>query len=166
MRERRLVDNSNPNLDDIDLRILDALQKDSSLSTSDLAELVGLSQSPCWRRLSRLKEAGYIRAQVTLLNAQKLGLDTMVFASVRLSAHGRANLTEFSEAIRRFPEVVECHAIMGTFDFLLRIVTRDIRAYEQFLFSRLSTLSTVQEINSTMALSEIKFTTALPLRAR
>lgn len=122
--------------------------------------------SPCWRRLSRLKEAGYIRGQVTLLDAEKLGLGTMVFASVRLSAHGRANLTEFSEAIRRLPEVVECHAIMGTFDFLLRIVTRDIRAYEQFLFSRLSTLATVQEINSTMALSEIKSTTALPLRAR
>ena len=160
------MDSSNPRLDDTDLRILDALQKDSSLSTSDLAELVGLSQSPCWRRLSRLKEAGYIRGQVTLLNAEKLGLGTMVFASVRLSAHGRGNLTEFSEAIRRFPEVVECHAIMGTFDFLLRIITRDIRTYEQFLFSRLSTLATVQEINSTMALSEIKFTTALPLRSR
>jgi Lrp/AsnC family transcriptional regulator len=160
------VDSSNPVLDDVDLRILDALQKDSSLSTSDLAEAVGLSQSPCWRRLSRLKAAGYIRAQVTLLDGEKLGLNTVVFASVRLSAHGRVNLTEFSEAIRRFPEVVECHAIMGPFDFLLRIVTRDVRAYEQFVFGRLSTLPTVQEINSTMTLSEIKSTTALPLRAR
>jgi Lrp/AsnC family transcriptional regulator len=160
------MDNSNPPLDDLDLRILEALQKDSSLSTTDLAELVGLSQSPCWRRLARLKAAGYIRAQVTLLNAELLGLNTVVFASVRLSAHGRANLTEFSDAIRRFPEVVECHAIMGSFDFLLRIVTPNVRAYEQFVFGRLSTLPTVQEINSTMALSEIKSTTALPLRTR
>jgi Lrp/AsnC family transcriptional regulator len=166
MPKRCFVDNSSPDLDEIDLRILDALQKDSSLSTSDLAEVVGLSQSPCWRRLSRLREAGYIRAQVALLDAEKLGINTMVFASVRLSAHGRANLTEFSSAIRRFPEVVECHAIMGSFDFLLRIVTRDVRAYEQFVFGRLSTLPTVQEINSTMTLSEIKSTTALPLRTR
>lgn len=160
------MDNPNSDLDDVDLRILDALQKDASLSTSGLAEVVGLSQSPCWRRLSRLKAAGYIRGQVTLLDGEKLGLSTVVFASVRLSAHGRANLTEFADAIRRFPEVVECHAIMGPFDFLLRIITRDVRAYEQFVFGRLSTLPTVQEINSTMALSEIKSTTALPLRAR
>jgi Lrp/AsnC family transcriptional regulator len=160
------VDNSNPGLDDLDIRILDALQKDASLSTSDLAEVVGLSQSPCWRRLARLKEAGYIRAQVSLLDSEKLGFNTIVFASVRLSAHGRANLTEFADAIRRFPEVVECYAIMGSFDFLLRIVSRDVRAYEQFVFGRLSTLPTVQEINSTMTLSEIKSTTALPLRAR
>jgi Lrp/AsnC family transcriptional regulator len=160
------VDHPNPVLDDVDLRILEALQRDASLSTSDLADVVGLSQSPCWRRLSRLKEAGYIRGQVMLLDAEKLGFSAVVFASVRLSAHGRANLTEFAEAIRRFPEVVECYAIMGAFDFLLRIVTRDVRAYEHFVFGRLSTLPTVQEINSTMTLSEVKSTTALPLRVR
>lgn len=160
------MDNMNPALDDLDLRILDALQKDATLSTSDLAEVVGLSQSPCWRRLAKLKEGGYIRAQVSLLDSEKLGFNTIVFASVRLSAHGRANLTEFADAIRRFPEVVECYAIMGSFDFLLRIVSRDVRAYEQFVFGRLSTLPTVQEINSTMTLSEIKSTTALPLRTR
>lgn len=153
-------------LDDIDLRILDALQGDASLSTNDLAEQVGLSQSPCWRRLTRLKEAGYIRDQVTRLDRRKLGFDSLVFAHVKLSAHGRANLEQFAEAIRRFPEVVECHAIMGPFDFLLRIVTRDIDAYEQFVFGKLSRLPEVQEINSTTALSEIKSTTALPIRTR
>ena len=84
---------------------------------------------------------------------------------MKLSAHGRANLEEFSDSILRFPEVVECHAIMGAFDFLLRIVTRDIDAYEQFVFGKLSRLPAVQEINSTTALSEIKSTLALPLRA-
>lgn len=156
----------NAKLDDIDLRILDALQGDASLSTNDLAEQVGLSQSPCWRRLTRLKEAGYIRDQVTRLNRRKLGFDSLVFAHVKLSSHGRANLEQFAEAIRRFPEVVECHAIMGPFDFLLRIVTRDIDAYEQFVFGKLSRLPEVQEINSTTALSEIKSTTALPIRTR
>jgi Lrp/AsnC family transcriptional regulator len=153
-------------LDEIDLKILDTLQNDATLSTSDLAEAVGLSQSPCWRRLTRLKQAGYIRGQVTRLDAEKLGFSNLVFAHVRLSAHGRANLTEFSDAIRKMPEVIECHAIMGSFDFLLRIVTRDIKAYEQFVFGKLSVLSSVQEINSTIALSEIKSSTALPLRLR
>ena len=89
-----------------------------------------------------------------------------MFAHVKLSAHGRVNLEEFADAIQRFPEVVECHAIMGSFDFLLRIVTRDIEAYEQFVFGKLSRLPSVQEINSTTALSEIKSTTALPIRTR
>jgi Lrp/AsnC family transcriptional regulator len=156
-----------PELDEMDLRILDALQGDASLSTADLAERVGLSQSPCWRRLTKLKEGGgYIRDQVTRLDRRKLGFNTLVFAHVKLSAHGRVNLEEFAEAIRHFPEVVECHAIMGSFDFLLRIVTRDIEAYEQFVFGKLSRLPSVQEINSTTALSEIKSTTALPIRTR
>lgn len=153
-------------LDEIDLRILDALQTNASLSTNELAEIVGLSQSPAWRRLNRLKEAGYIRDQVTRLDRRKLGFNTLVFAHVKLSAHGRANLEEFAEAIRTFPEVVECHAIMGSFDFLLRIVARDIEAYEQFVFGKLSRLPAVQEINSATALSEIKSTTALPIRTR
>jgi Lrp/AsnC family transcriptional regulator len=155
-----------PELDEIDIRILDALQRDASLSTADLAEAVGLSQSPCWRRLNRLKAAGFIREQVTRLDAEKLGFTTQVFAQVKLSAHGRNNLNEFCDSIRRLPEVIECHAIIGSFDFLLRIVTRDIKAYEQFLFGRLSTLPAVQEINTMMTLSEIKSTIALPLRAR
>jgi len=153
-------------IDDTDLRILDALQRDASLSSAELAETVGLSQSPCWRRLHRLRQAGYIREQVTRLDAERLGFTTLVFAHVRLSAHGRANLTEFSEAIRRMPEVIECYATLGAFDFLLRIVTRDIKAYEQFVFGKLSVLPSVQEINSEIALSEIKSTTALPLRLR
>lgn len=153
-------------IDDIDIRILDALQKDATLSTSELADRVGLSQSPCWRRLTRLREAGYIRAQVTLLDAEILGFGTLVFAQVRLSAHGRTNLDEFSKAILNFPEVIECHAVMGSFDFLLRIVTRDMKAYERFVFGKLSALSGVQEITSFAALSEIKSTTALPIRAR
>lgn len=151
-------------LDAIDLRILDALQHDSSLSTSELAQSVGLSMSPCWRRINRLKEAGFIRAQISLLDAEKLGFNTLVFAAVRLSAHGRANLTEFSDAIRGFSEVVECHVVLGSSDFMLKIITPDTKAYEQFLFERLSRLPTVQEIHSTIAVSEVKSTTALPIR--
>jgi Lrp/AsnC family transcriptional regulator len=160
------VNDLNPTIDDIDLRILDALQRDASLSTAELADIVGLSQSPCWRRLTRLKEAGYIKAQITLLDADKLGFGTTFFAHVKLSAHGKANLTEFGDAVRRMPEVQECYATLGSFDFLLKIITRDIHAYEQFVYSRLSALPSVREINSTIALSVIKATNALPLRSR
>lgn len=153
-------------LDEIDLKILDVIQKNPPLSTTELAVLVGLSQSPCWRRLSRLKADGYIVDQVTRLNAEKLGLHTVVFAAVRLSAHGRANLTEFTDTIGRFPEVVECHTTMGPFDFLLRIVVRDVQDYRQFVYGRLSTLPAVQEIHSTMTMGATKSTTALPIRHR
>ncbi len=153
-------------MDDLDLRILDALQRNPPLSTAELAEQVGLSQSPCWRRLTHLKEKGYIRDQVTRLNADKLGFGLTIFASVKLSAHGRTNLNEFSDAINRFPEVLEAYAIMGQFDFLLRIVARDIEAYRQFVYGKLSTLPAVQEISSTIAMAEIKATTAIPIRSR
>ncbi|WP_165191774.1 Lrp/AsnC family transcriptional regulator [Caulobacter soli] len=155
-----------PDLDDIDLRILDVLQKSPPMSSAELADRVGLSQSPCWRRLTRLKEAGYILDQVTRLNPEKLGFRTMVFANVKLSAHGRANLAEFTEAVGRLPEVLECHPTMGPFDFLLRVVTGDVEDYRQFVFGKLLTLPTVQEINSTMSMGAEKSTTVLPIRAR
>ena len=151
-------------LDDFDKRILDVMQRDATLSSADIADKVGLSQSPCWRRINRLRDEGFIKAKVTLLDRDRLGLGTLVFAQVRLSAHGRTNLEGFADAIRRLPEVVECHVVMGSFDFLLRVVTKDMKAYEKFVFGTLSALEGVQEITSFAALSEIKSTTALPVR--
>jgi Lrp/AsnC family transcriptional regulator len=150
-------------LDRIDLRILGCLQVDASLSAADLADKVGISQSPCWRRIQRLKDEGYIRREVALLDRKMLGLNAHVFAQIRLTAHGRAHLAEFSKAVQAFPEVLECYVLMGQVDFLLRIVTKDVESYEQFFFERLSKLPGIQEINSSVALSEIKFSTALPL---
>lgn len=150
-------------LDAIDLRILAVLQEDNSLSASDMAERVGLSQSPCWRRIQRLREDGYIKQEVAILDRKKLGLNAHIFAHVKLSAHGRAHLAEFAEAVRSFPEVLECYVLLGNVDFLLRVVTQDVEAYERFFFERLSRLPGVQEINSTVALSEIKASTAVPL---
>ena len=121
-------------LDGYDRRILALLQEDASLSSAQIAEQVGLSQSPCWRRIQRMKEEGIIRAQVTLLDRKKIGLNTQIFAEVKLNAHGRSNFTEFTEAIRGFPEVLECYVLMGAVDFLLRIVAADIEAYERFFF--------------------------------
>lgn len=150
-------------LDDFDRRILAALQKDAAQSTSEIAEAIGLSQAPCWRRIQRLKENGYIRSQVAILDRQKIGLNAQIFAQVKLTATGRSNVNAFAEAIRGFPEVLDCFVLMGTVDFLLRIVTRDIEAYERFFFQKLSQVPGVQEINSMVALSEIKSTTELPL---
>ncbi|WP_462380339.1 Lrp/AsnC family transcriptional regulator [Pseudomonas sp. Marseille-QA0892] len=150
-------------LDDYDRRILALLQERADISTAEIAEKVGLSQSPCWRRIQRLKDEGIIKGQVTLLDRKKIGLNAQIFAQVKLDAHGRSNLTEFAEKIRDFPEVLECYVLMGSVDFLLRIVTHDIEAYERFFFERLSMVPGIQEVNSIVALSEIKSTTVLPL---
>lgn len=150
-------------VDEVDRQILSALQTDSTRSVVEIADIVGLSQAPCWRRIQKLKENGFIRAQVSLLDRRKLGLNAQVFAQVRLTAHGRSNLSEFADAIQTFPEVLECYVMMGTVDFILRIVTKDIEAYERFFFDKLSQVPGVQEINSMVALSEIKSTTELPL---
>lgn len=150
-------------LDSIDLRILDILQQDATQQVADIAAQVGLSTTPCWRRIQRLKDEGYIRAQVCVLDRRKLGLRAQIFAQVKLNAHGRAHLAEFSDAIRGFSEVLDCFVLMGSTDFMLRIVTRDIETYERFFFDKLSQVPGVQEVTSMVALSEIKSTTALPL---
>lgn len=151
------------NLDPYERRILRALQDDASLSTARLSEVVGLSPSPCWRRVDRLEKDGIITRRVALVDRHKVGLNAHIFAQIKLNAHGRANLDEFAAAIRSFPEVLEAYVLMGVFDFMLRIVAADIEAYERFFFTKLSKLSGVQEINSTVALSEVKATTALPI---
>jgi Lrp/AsnC family transcriptional regulator len=150
-------------LDAYEKRILRLLQEDASLSNAEIAEQVGLSASPCWRRIDRLEREGFIKRRVALLDRRKVGLNAQIFAQVKLNAHGRANLDEFAAAIRDLPEVLECYVMMGSVDFLLRIVAPDIEAYEKLFFNRLSQLPGVQEVNSTVALSEIKATTALPL---
>jgi Lrp/AsnC family transcriptional regulator len=150
-------------LDSYERKILRELQADASLTTAGVAERVGLSASPCWRRIDRLEREGVIRRRVALIDRRKVGLNAQIFAQVKLNAHGRANLDEFSEAIRAFPEVLDAYVLMGSMDFMLRIVARDIDAYERFFFDQLSRLPGVQEINSTVALSEIKSTTELPI---
>jgi len=150
-------------LDSYERKILRELQADASLTTAGVAERVGLSASPCWRRIDRLEREGVIQRRVALIDRRKVGLNAQIFAQVKLNAHGRANLDEFSEAIRAFPEVLDAYVLMGAMDFMLRIVAKDIEAYERFFFDQLSKLPGVQEINSTVALSEIKSTTALPI---
>ncbi|RLA51328.1 MAG: AsnC family transcriptional regulator [Gammaproteobacteria bacterium] len=154
---------SSVDFDKLDRKILRLLQTEAEITAATIGERIGLSQSACWRRIQRLREEGLIEDQVVTLNREKAGLNAMIFAQVKLSSQGRSNLTEFSDAIRSFPEVLDCYVLLGNVDFLLRIVAEDIGAYEKFFFEKLSSLSGVQEITSSIALSEIKHTTALPL---
>lgn len=151
-------------LDKIDLKILKAMQEDASRSAAEIAEAVGLSQSPCWRRIQRLKDEGYISKIVAVLNPDKLNLRTQMFVQVKMSRADPVMLQDFAAVIRGFPEVMECHVILGAFDFLLRIVAQDIQAYEKFFFEKLARVPGIQEVNSYVGISEIKATTALPLK--
>ena len=151
------------NLDPIDRRILGLLQADASLTAADIAQRVGLSQSPCWRRIARLDKLGLIRRRVALLDRERLGLGVMVFAQVKFARGARQSLADFEEMIRAFPEVQECYMLMGEVDFLLKVITRDVAAYEQFLRERLSRIPAVQEVRSSIALTPVKETTELPL---
>ncbi|MDM8011469.1 MAG: Lrp/AsnC family transcriptional regulator [Parasphingorhabdus sp.] len=150
-------------LDRYEKKILEILQEDARISSGELADKVGLSQSPCWRRVNMLEESGVIRKRVVLVDRKKVGLRAQVFAQVKLSAHGRAHLADFEAAIADIPEIIECFVLMGTVDFLLRVVTVDIESYESLFFEKLSRLPGVQEITSSIALSEIKNSTALPI---
>ena len=151
------------NLDEIDLRILDSLQGDSAVSSAELARRVGLSQSPCWRRVRRLESLGVIQGRVALLDPVALGLEVTVFASIKLSEHGTQSLPEFETAIAAQDEVVSAYAMTGEVDYVLHIVTRDIASYERFLRNQLLQLPTVREVHSQIALKRVKHTTRLPL---
>lgn len=150
-------------LDPIDRQLLMLLQADASLSTAELAGRVGASQSSCWRRIEKLEATGVIKKRVAILDRHKLGLDVMVFAHVKLQGHGQRTLPQFEDAVRRFPEVVECHTMLGETDYILRVITRDLSSYENFFRKHLSQIVSVQFTNSSMALSEIKGSTELPL---
>src|SRR6267143_1348968 len=153
-----------PDLDRGDLRILDLVQEHGHLSAADVAERLGMTASTCCRRISRLEELGVIRKRVALLDREKLGLPVMVFSHVKLAGHGRDALLRFEQAVRAHPEILECYTLMGETDFLLRIVCRDIKAYEAFFLDHLSRFPGVQSVNSSIALAVIKETTALPLQ--
>ena len=150
-------------IDRTDLKILSALQKDASLSTAELAQRVGLSQSPCWRRISLLEADGVIRKRVALLSRDKVGLDVLVFTHVKLASHGWQSLPKFKQKVVSFPEVVQCFMVIGDFDFILLVATRTINDYNDFIQKRLSQVPGVQSIESRIVLEETKNTTELPL---
>jgi len=150
-------------LEPLDLRILDILQKDASMSSELIARKLDSSKSVIWRRIQRLDELGIIRQRVALLDRRKLGLSMMVFALVKMSRHSKDALPHFIEAVKDFPQVLECHCLMGHVDFILKIVVASVEDYEQFVWHKLSQIDGVQEVTSAISMSQSKDTTLLPL---
>jgi Lrp/AsnC family transcriptional regulator len=150
-------------IDRTDLKILNALQKDAALSTAEVAERVGLSQSPCWRRISLLESSGVIKRRVAVLAREKLGLDVLVLVDVKLASHGWQSLPKFKQKVLSFPEVMQCFMVMGDTDFVLLVATRTINEYNEFLQRRLSQVPGVQAIGSHIVVEETRNSTELPL---
>ena len=153
-------------LQNTDIAILGMLQRDASMSTSAIAEKLNLSQSPCWRRINRIEQAGLVRKRVALLDRRALGMEVVVFATVSLTANGRQNLEAFESEIVRHPEVMECYTMAGIWDYMLKIVARDIAHYEEFVRNTLTTNESIRELHSHMAVTEIKNSTELPLETQ
>nr|WP_295105710.1 Lrp/AsnC family transcriptional regulator [uncultured Caulobacter sp.] len=150
-------------LDAIDRRILAILQLDATIAVAELAERVGLSQTPCWKRIKRLQEAGVITARVALLDREALDLPLVVFVSIRTNQHDDRWLEAFRKAAS-LPEVVEFYRMSGEVDYLLKVLVRDIAAFDRF-YKRLIALAPLSDVSSSFAMEQIKFTTALPIRA-
>ncbi|TAL32023.1 Lrp/AsnC family transcriptional regulator [Phenylobacterium sp.] len=149
-------------LDPIDRRILRELQRDATVPIADLALHVGLSQTPCWKRVKRLTDAGVITRRVALLAREKLDLGLVVFVSVRTSRHDPEWLDAFAKAAASMPEVVEFYRLSGDTDYLLKVLVKDIAAYDAF-YKRLIAAVPLSDVSSAFAMEQIKYTTALPV---
>ncbi|PJI43490.1 Lrp/AsnC family transcriptional regulator [Ferrovibrio sp.] len=150
-------------LDQIDKRIVKALQDNARLSSQELSAQVGISASPCWRRVKALEEAGVITKYVTLVDPEALGLSISIFTSVSLDKQIETALETFQKAVRKRPEVMECYLMTGDFDYLLRVVVGSLHDYERFLLDHLTRIPGVASIKSSFALKQVKYTTALPV---
>lgn len=150
-------------LDAVDARILDLIQHDAGLSVAEVAERVGLSSSPCWRRIKRLEDAGVIQRRVTILDREKLGLGFEVYCTAKLSLPTKDNLEAFEAAIDGWSEVVQCATVTGSADYELRIITRDMNAFDAFLREKLLSLGLVSNVESRIVIRGVKNSTAVPL---
>ena len=150
-------------LDSLDLRILDELQRDGSLSNVDLARRVHLSPSPCLARVKALKAGGVIDRYVAIANAAALGLGLNVFISISLRTQSRASLADFERRIAEHDEVMECYLMTGDSDYLIRVVLADIAALERFILEQLTPIPGIEKIRSSFALKQVRYKTALPL---
>ena len=150
-------------LDTITRRILQALQRDATLSVQEVADVVGLTPTPVWRRMKALQEAGIVRARVTLMDREKLGLTICVLAHVSLVRHTEGAVEAFELMVRDCPEIMECASTTGESDYLIKVVAPDMKAYDRFLQERLFRTPGVASVKSSVVLREVKYETALPV---
>jgi Lrp/AsnC family transcriptional regulator len=149
-------------MDRIDRHILDLLQQDATLSIAEIGEQVGLSQTPCWKRIQRLEAQGVIERRVALVNQDKVGLGLTVFVSIETSDHSRDWLDHFASVVSRMPEVLEFYRMAGDIDYMLRVVVPDMKAYDGF-YKRLIAAVPLKNVTSRFAMERVKATTVLPL---
>ncbi len=149
--------------DTTDRRILEVIQEEARISNTELADRVGLSPSPCWRRVRTLEATGVIERYVTLVNAKAVGLPITVFATVTLEKQVESALGSFEKAVTERPEVMECNLMTGEFDYLLRVVVPDLAAYERFLMDHLTRIKGIASIKSSFSLKQVSYKTTLPL---
>ncbi|KQY89202.1 MULTISPECIES: Lrp/AsnC family transcriptional regulator [Roseateles] len=145
------------------LQILEALQVDARLSTQALAEKVGLSATPVWRRVKELEDRGVIRGQVVLVDREKIGLSICVLANVSLVRHSEGAVEQFERLVGTRREIIECHAITGEADYVIKVVAADMKAYDLFLQQHIFKLPGVSSVRSNVVLREVKYETALPV---
>lgn len=150
-------------LDEFDRKILDVLQENARVTTLELAERVGLSATPCARRVKRMEDEGFIDRYVTLLNPARLGVGLTVFVNVRLNTQASKTFEAFEAAVRRLPEVVGCYLLAGNHDYLIQVRVADVHAFRDFIRDRLVTIDGIGETQSNVVLEETKSTTSLPL---
>lgn len=151
-----------PMLDSMDLKILELIQNDSTIAVADIGKAVGLSTTPCWRRIRRLEEDGVVQRRVAILNPGKVHAGVTVFVSIKTDAHTIEWLDAFHEAVVEFSEVVEFYRMSGEVDYLLRVVVPSIEAYDAFYKKLISRIS-ITKVSSAFAMEQIKYTTAVPL---
>ena len=149
-------------LDRIDRRILDILQNDATRSVADIGETVGLSATPCWKRIKRLERSGIIQKRVAILDRERLSLGVTVIVAIKTAQHSEDWLKLFSEGVSLIPEVVEFYRMSGDIDYILKIVARDIADYDR-IYRKLTKVADLHDVSSSFAMQEIKSTTALPL---
>lgn len=153
----------NSSLDTASLKILQELQKNSRISSNELADKIGMSASPCWRRQKELEDNGYIVRYTALVDRRKVGLSVVCLLHISLLRHAEGVVQQFEEAMRLRPEVVECYETTGTADYMVKVVVADMDAYHDFLHNVLVKLPGVSQVNTSVALREVKYETALPL---
>jgi Lrp/AsnC family transcriptional regulator len=149
-------------MDDVDRKILTALQKDAQISMDMLSETVNLSRNACWRRVKVLEDSGVIRGRVALLDAQALGLGLSVFVMIRTKEHGQDWLTRFERAVKRLPEIVGAHRMSGDLDYVLRVRVADVQSYDAF-YKRLISLVPISDISASFVMEDIIDSPALPI---
>ena len=149
-------------MDKIDREIVMLLQKDASLPVADIARKVGLSVTPCWRRIQKMEEDGIIRGRVALLDSEKIGMGMSVFVGIKTDQHNAIWLQQFADTVSSFPEVVEFYRMSGEVDYMLRVVVPDMASYDVFYKKLIGNIE-LKDVSSSFAMEEIKYTTALPL---